>query len=103
MEYVYASLLLHESKQEINEKNVTKVLEASGAHVDSSRVKALVASLKEVNIDEAIKKASVMQAVSAPVQAASGAEQKGKKEEKKEEDEAKSEEAAAEGLGSLFG
>ncbi len=51
MEYAYATLLLNESNQEINEKNLTAVLEASGNTVETSRIKALVAALEEVNLD----------------------------------------------------
>lgn len=91
MEEVYAAMLLHSAKQEINEENLTKVLQSAGATPDQTKIKALVASLKGVNIDEAIKQAAV--AVAAP------AEEK-KEEEKKEEE--KAEEAAA-GLSSLFG
>ncbi len=98
MEYVYAAMLLHSAKKEINEKSVTEVLKAAGINADSGRVKALVASLKDVNIEEAIKSASVMSA--APAAQAPAAE--AKKEEKKEE-EGKTEEEAAAGLGSLFG
>ena len=65
MEYVYSAMLLHSAKHEINEDNVTKVMGAAGIKADSSRVKSLVASLKEVNIDEAIEKAA-MQPVAAP-------------------------------------
>ncbi|MAG18097.1 MAG: 50S ribosomal protein P1 [Candidatus Diapherotrites archaeon] len=100
MEYVYSAMLLHSAKKEITEDAVNKVLTATGVKVDDSRVKALVASLKDVNIEEAIEKA----AVAAPVAAAPAAEA-GATETKKEEpkDEGKSEEEAAEGLGSLFG
>ena len=38
-----------------DEATVKKVLEAAGAKVDDARVKALVASLEGVNIDEAIE------------------------------------------------
>ncbi len=100
MEYVYAALLLHSAGKEVNEGSVTKILEAAGAKPDSARVKALVASLKEVNIDEAIKSASAMQAVAA--QPAAGAKQEAKQ-EKKEEENKKTEEEAAEGLAGLFG
>ena len=55
MEYVYASLLLHYAGKPINEENVRKVLEAAGIAIDEVKIKALVAALKEVNIDEAIK------------------------------------------------
>ncbi len=111
MEYVYAALLLHYGKQPINEENVTKVLQAAGIQVDEVRVKALVAALKEVNIDEAIKTA-VAVPVAAPAAAqaggaAAGGEQKAeaKAEEKKAEEkkEGPSEEEIAAGLASLFG
>jgi len=99
MEYVYAALMLHEAKKEINEENVTKVLTAAGVKADDARVKALVASLDGVNIDDAISKAAVTAApaAAAPAQAKAADE---KKEEKKEE---KTQEEAAEGLSSLFG
>ncbi len=102
MEYVYAALLLHAAGKEINEDNVKKVLEAAGVSVDDAKVKALVASLEGVNIDEAIEKAAMPVAAAAPAApAASGGEEK--KEEKKEEDEKKTEEEAAAGLSALFG
>ncbi|ADN51557.1 50S ribosomal protein P1 [Vulcanisaeta distributa] len=113
MEYVYAALLLHYGKQPINEENVIKVLQAAGIQVDEVRVKALVAALKEVNIDEAIKTAVAMPVAAAPAAAAqaggaaAGGEQKAeaKAEEKKAEEkkEGPSEEEIAAGLASLFG
>ena len=93
MEYVYSALLLHSAKQPITEENVKKVLQSIGVTADEAKVKALVASLENVNIDEAIKQAAV--AVTAPA-----AEEK--KEEKKEDEGKKAEEAAA-GLSALFG
>jgi len=63
MEYVYASLLLYHAGKEINEESVKKILEAAGIQVDDVRVKALVAALKEVNIEEAIKTAALPVAV----------------------------------------
>jgi len=104
MEYVYAAMLLHKAGKEINEKNVSEVLTAAGVNADSVRVKALVASIAEVDIEEAIKSAPAMMAA-APAPAA---EAPAKKEEKKqaeaeEEDESKKEEEAMEGLGALFG
>ncbi|MAG22123.1 MAG: 50S ribosomal protein P1 [Candidatus Diapherotrites archaeon] len=102
MEYVYSAMLLHSAGHEVKEDAVTKVLEAAGVKADSARVKALVASLKDVNIDEAIEKAAAVPAA-APA-AASAAEATGEaKEEKKEEEPGKTEEEAAEGLSSLFG
>jgi len=99
MEYIYATMLLHSAKQPVEEASVQKVLEAAGVKPDHAKVKALVASLKEVNIDEAIKQASIVQ-VAAP---AVDSKASGHEEKKHAEEEAKSEEAAAEGLGALFG
>jgi len=106
MEYVYAAMLLHKAGKEINEGNLTQVLTAAGINVDTVRVKALVASLAEVNIGEAIKSApTVMAAPAALPVAAPAAEAKPKEEtkKKKEEEEKAKEEAALEGLGALFG
>ncbi len=101
MEYVYAALLLHKLEKEVNEANVSSVVKASGAEVNEAQVKALVAALADVNIDEAVKAAPVAVAAAAPVAvAAAGGE--AKKEEKPKED-GKTEEAAMEGLSSLFG
>ncbi len=106
MEYVYAAMLLHKAGQKVEEASVKKVLEAAGVKPDEARIKALVASLEGVNIDEAIEKAAVPVAA-APAPAEGGeAKAKGgeKKEEKKSaEEEKKSEEQAAAGLGALFG
>ncbi len=103
MEYVYAALLLHKLKQNITEDSVKNVVKATGITPDEVRVKALVAALSEVNIEEALKAAPVAVAAAAP--AAAGAAPAGgaasaKAEEKKEE---KKEEEALEGLSSLFG
>jgi len=106
MEYIYAAMLLHKAGKEINEENLTQVLTAAGINVDAVRVKALVASLAEVNIEEAIKSAPTMMAAPAasPAVAAPAAEAKPKEEKKKKEEEEKArEEAALEGLGALFG
>ena len=98
MEYIYSAMLLHSAGKEINEENVKNVLKAAGVEVDEARVKALVAALEKVDIDEAIKKGSVVQAAPAVEAAPEKVE-----EEKKEEEEEKKEEEAAEGLSSLFG
>ena len=101
MEYVYAALMLHKLKKDVTEENITSIVKASGVEVNEAQVKSLVASLADVNIEEAIKAASV---AAAPVAAApEGGE--GKKEDKKQDEaaSAKSEEKAMEGLSSLFG
>ncbi len=105
MEYIYAAMLLHKAKKEINEQNLTQILTAAGINADVVRVKALVASLAEVKIDEAIKSAPTMMAApAAPAATAPAAEAKPKEDEKKKkEDEKAKEEAALEGLGALFG
>ena len=105
MENVYAAMLLHKAGKEINEETVTSVLKAAGITVDAVQVKALVASLSEVDIDEAIKAAPTMMAAAPAPAAAPAAEEKPKEEDKKKkaEDEKAKEDAALEGLGALFG
>jgi large subunit ribosomal protein L12 len=103
MELVYAALLLHSLKKPVDEAGVKKIVEAAGGEADAARIKALVGSLKDVNIEEAIKQTAVM-AAAAPAGAAEekpAAEEK-KEEESEEEQEKKAEEAAG-GLSSLFG
>jgi len=99
MEYVYAALLLHKLQKDVNEANISSVVKASGAEVNDAQVKAMVAALADINIEDAIKAAPVAVAAAAPAAAAAG---EAKKEEKPKE-EGKTEEAAMEGLSSLFG
>jgi large subunit ribosomal protein L12 len=72
--------------------------------VNEAQVKALVAALSDVNIEDAIKAAPVAVAAAAPAAEApaAGGEAKEEKKEKKADD-GKSEEQAMEGLSSLFG
>jgi large subunit ribosomal protein L12 len=107
MEYVYAALLLHKLKQNITEDSVKNVVKAAGVTPDDVRVKALVAALGEVNIEEALKAAPVAVAAAGapaagggPAAAGTGEAPAKEEEEKKEE---KKEEEALEGLSSLFG
>ena len=107
MENIYAAMLLHKAGKEINEDAVTSVLKAAGINVDPVQVKALVASLSEVNIDEAIKAAPTMMAAAPVAAQAAGAEAKPaaaapEDKKKKAEEEKAKEEAALEGLGALF-
>ena len=101
MEYMYAAMLLHSAKKPISEEAVSAILNAAGVQPDGVRVKALVAALAEVNIDEALK-APVFAAAAAPAAAPAAEAKKEEKaaakpkvEEKKEED--------LQGLGALFG
>ena len=114
MEYVYAALILNETGEEINEENVTGVLEAAGVDVEESRVKALVAALEDVDIEDAIETAAAAPAAGA---AAGGSADAADADEADEsDDEADEAEEAAdeadddedegdggEGLGELFG
>ncbi|MAG78413.1 50S ribosomal protein P1 [archaeon] len=102
MEYIYAAMLLHKAKKAIDEAGVKKVLEAAGLTADEGRIKALVAALDGVNIDEAIKESAVAPVAAAPAAPAAGEEKKAEKKEEKKEEKKSSEEAAA-GLGALFG
>jgi len=96
MNEVYAALLLYESKKEINEENIKKVLEAAGATIEENKIKALVTALQGVNIEEVLKQATFVQTQATTTESE-------KKEEKKEEDTKKKEEEAVAGLASLFG
>jgi len=95
MEYVYSAMLLHSAKQPINEENINKVLQSAGITPDENKIKALVASLEGVNIEEAMQQAAVS------VAAAPAAGET--KEEAPKEDEGNKAEEAAAGLSALFG
>ena len=102
MEYVYAALLLHKLKKEVNEESISSVVKASGAEVNGAQVKSLVAALADVDIDEAVKAAPTA-TTTAPAAAAVVEDTKEEKKKEEPKDEGKSEEAAMEGLSSLFG
>ncbi len=102
MEYVYAALLLDAAGKEVTEQALTEIVKAAGLTPDEARAKAMVASLKGVNIKDVIKNAQAMQMQSAAPAAAAGAAQKAEP-KKDAEAEKKSEEEAASGLASLFG
>ncbi|MDY6780402.1 MAG: 50S ribosomal protein P1 [Halobacteria archaeon] len=118
MEYLYAALLLHNAGSEVNEENVTDVLESAGVDADESRVKSLVAALEDVDIDEAVEQAAAAPAAGAGggssggAEASAGGEEADDEAEEPEEesdepepdvDEEEAEEDASEGLGELFG
>ncbi len=100
MEYMYAAMLLHSAGKEIDETSLGNILNAAGVSPDTVRVKALVAALAEVDIEEALK-APVLTAAAAPV-AAPAAQEEEEKEQPKEE-EKKEEEEDLQGLSALFG
>jgi large subunit ribosomal protein L12 len=115
MEYVYAALILNETGEEINEDNVTGVLEAAGVDVEESRVKALVAALEDVDIEEAVETAAAAPAAGASAGGAADADASADEADDDDEEEADEAEAAdeadddeeegdgGEGLGELFG
>ena len=97
MEYMYAAMLLHSAGKDVDETSVGNILNAAGISPVAVRVKALVAALAEVDIDEALK-APVLTAAAPPAAAAPAqeeAEEQPKEEEKEEED--------LQGLSALFG
>lgn len=107
MEYIYAALLLHNAGKDITEESVKNVLDAAGIEVNDARVKALVAALEDVDIEEAMSQAAFA-APAAAGAAPSGegggvAEESAAEEEKGEEEEEESEESGMAGLGALFG
>ena len=116
MEYVYAALILNETGEEINEENLTGVLEAAGVDVEESRVKALVAALEDVDIDEAVEQAAAVPAGGAAAAPAAGGDDADDGDDDVEEadeelpdtaddddDDDEDDEASGEGLGQLFG
>lgn len=116
MEYIYAALTLNETGAEITEDNVTEVLEAAGVDVEEARVKALVAALEDVDVEEAIETAAAAPAAGAAGGSAGGeADEADDSDDEAEEEADEAEEAddgddddedegdAGEGLGELFG
>ena len=101
MEYVYAAMLLHSAGKDIDDKAVGSVLKAAGVEADGARVKALVASLGSVDIDEAMATAPVASA--APAASSGGAAAEAAPAEEEAAEEPEEEAGGFEGLGSLFG
>ena len=97
-------MLLHSADRDISEDAVSSVLTAAGVESDGGRVKALVASLASVDIEEAMATAVAAPAVSAAPSAASGgAPSEAAPAEEEAEEEAEDDAGGFEGLGSLFG
>ena len=103
MEYVYSALLLHKAGKKLTQKAMEDVLTAAGVTPDKGRVKALLAALEGVDIDEALASAAAMPVAAAPAAAAGGAAEAAPAAGKKEEEEEEKEEEFTAGLGSLFG
>jgi large subunit ribosomal protein L12 len=103
MEYVYAALLIHKAGKKLTAKAMEATLTAAGVETDKARVKALLAALKGVDIDEALTSTAAMPVAAAPAAASGAAPAEEKKEKAKEEKEEEKEEEEVAGLGSLFG
>ena len=104
MEYIYSAMVLYSAGKDITEDAIQAILTAAGVEPDAAKIKALVASLDGVDIQEAIASAAVAApaaAAAAPAAAAAAAEAPAK--EAEPEEEAVSEEEAAAGLSALFG
>lgn len=102
---VYASLFLHSAGKEVNEDNLSSLVDAANVEVEKSQIKALVAALEDVDIEEAMEKSVAMPASGGAPAAPSSSEgeSEDKEKEESEEDKEEKEEEAAEGLGALFG
>jgi large subunit ribosomal protein L12 len=115
MEYVYSALLLHSAGKPVEEDAITEILEAADVEVDEARVKALVASLDGVDIDDALESAAAAPAAAPAAGGGGGAaaetaepdeggeEAAEEAEEEEEPGDDVDEEAGEEGLGQLFG
>ena len=97
---MYAAMLLHSAGKEISEDAVKNTLTAAGIDADISRIKALVAALAEVDVDEALK-APLFAAGAAPTATPAAVEEEAAEEEAVEEEQ--EEEEDLQGLGALFG
>lgn len=106
MELIYAALALHEAGKQVTEDSLEAIVDAADLDVDSSEIKALVAALEDVDIEEAMETAVAAGGAAAPAagaaEASEEAEEEAEEEEAEEDEDEASEEEAAEGLGELF-
>jgi large subunit ribosomal protein L12 len=86
---IYAVMLLHSAGKEITEERVMEIMRSAGLEPDHGRIKSLVSTLAEVDIEEAMQTPVL---AGAPVSAAAAP---AAEEEEEEED--------LQGLGALFG
>jgi large subunit ribosomal protein L12 len=101
LEYLHAALVLHSTGKKVSEKGIEAIIKAAGGKPDESKIKALVATLSSIDIEEAIKGASLMPTA---MSRATGTAEPAKTEKKEPEVEEEEEEAGDDlGLSSLFG
>ena len=99
MQYVHLALALHSAGKPVSADNLKKMCDAVGVKADDGKIKALVASLEGVDIDEKIKSAPIgvaaAPAAAAPAASSGAAAKEAPKEEEPAGDDM--------GLDSLFG
>ncbi len=103
MQYLHAALVLNSVGKEITEKGIEAIIKAAGDKPDESKIKALVATLSTVNINEIIKGASVMASASPAVASTPTSGTADSKKAQVKEEKKKEEEGDDLGLSSLFG
>jgi large subunit ribosomal protein L12 len=105
MEYLHAALVLHSTGKDVSEKGIGAIIKAAGGKPDEAKIKALVATLSSIDIEEAIKGASFMTAVaSGSTKTDDSTTREQIMGSKDEEEEAEEEEEGDDlGLASLFG
>ncbi|MEM4507639.1 MAG: 50S ribosomal protein L12 [Acidilobaceae archaeon] len=91
--YIHAALALHYAGQPVTEEALEKIVRAMGLEPNAVKIKMLVASLSQINLEDVLKQALVatpVATVSAPaaqqVSAPTTQQTEEKKEEKKEEE-----------------
>ena len=100
MQYIHVALALHSAGKKVTLTNIKKMLDAVGAKSDDAQIKALVAVLKDVNIDEAVKSAPVLASAPAQTTTAESTASPSAPESKEEEPKEPEEDL---GLDNLFG
>ena len=101
MEYLHAALVLHSTGKKVSEKGIEAIIKAAGGKPDESKIKALVATLSSIDIEEAIKGASFMPTA---ISGATGTAEPAKVEKQEPKVEEEEEDAGDDlGLSSLFG
>lgn len=100
MQYVHLALALHSAGKPVSEDNIKKMCSAVGVKTDDGQIKALIAVLEDVDIDQAVKTAPVGMMAAAPTSAAPTSDTPAQDEVKEEEPEAAGDDM---GLDSLFG
>lgn len=110
MKYIYAAMILHNTDREITEQNVRDILEAADAEVNEHRITALVESLNDVGIEEAIEN-NQLQVPKQTTETHEETEEESEEQNEDEHEEEKTEEDEDDddgmdgdgGLGELFG